>query len=124
MKKNKLELNFLINIEHSNLDDFDEMQKILNKHGIKIEIDQDVSVLNMILDKYELSRHAGRMQKMTHQIQENGKTKVCRLSDIEKLQETLTDNEIVSKLNMSRATFYRRLKKAKENRIDGIDPLF
>ena len=120
----KRDLKIMLSVDktsiYNNFNDFDEIKKLLEQHGVFINFDTDNhNVLSIFVNESELKRNAGRKAKLEYT--ENG---ILRLSEIEKMQETMTDTEIISQLNMSRATFYRRLKKAKANKKPNYDPLF
>lgn len=112
-----------------------EFQEELAKKGIILEVwepegNQEHTQVFMAFFKNKLNRNAGRRSKIetvNNRPSPYGQgNDLMRLSDIIKMQETMTDNEIVSQLNMSRATFYRHLKKAKvaAEKNKDYDPIF
>lgn len=123
----EISLIFEKNSALNNLKKFDEIKELLEKHGVYLDVDydftEDKAKFVLEVDENKVKRSAGRNRKAT-------KTKnsiLVKLSDIEKMQETMTDEEIISQMNISRATFYRRLKRAKETRKmidDNYDPIF
>ena len=109
-----------------NLDDYEQMKELLEKHGIYINIADESDKYGRLfcsIDVFpkKLSREAGSRTKI---VELKNKRVMLKLSDIEKMRENMSDEEIVSKLNIGRATYYRHLKKAKEKAKNGFDPYF
>lgn len=98
----------------------DYNQKNLKKLQALLDIDEKyigITGTTLFIDdeiiKTKLKRGAGAKRKQTLIDDEFiGPTPVL-LYEIEKMQKTMTDKEIYTKLGISKATFYRRLKKAK-----------
>lgn len=116
--------------QYNNFEEFDELKDLLHRHGIELDFNMKENILSVIVNERILSRDAGRQKKFAHEkeiVNKNGiheEVKLLKLSDVEKLQKKMTDEQIVSKLNISRSTFYRHLKKAKEKRTETYDPYF
>lgn len=104
------------------IDKLKEIQDVLSTHGCYIVFEED-GTLSISVYKSGLSRGAGRKKKL-HAVKDSNSRSGIRLTtlgDVQKMQETMTEDEIVSYLNMSRATYYRHLKKAKEQKESNPD---
>lgn len=96
------------------LEDFEIMQKLLENKGVSLLLDEEVDedgcqIFTILLDYDKAKRNAGPKNAVVKD--ENGK--MLRYSDIVEMQKTMKDEEIIKTLNISQATFYRHLKKAK-----------
>lgn len=95
-----------------NQQSIDELKEVLESIGIEISIDdkhQGMEFLRVILtDKFEQkrTRNAGRKSKSIKGM--------ITVEDIEKMIKEKTADVVAKKLGISRATLFRKLKKAKE----------
>ena len=91
-----------------------ELNTILKNTGVEFNYRKsktDTSTLNILEIRTDeekinksLKRHAGRKRISSR----------LKYSEIEEMQKSMTADEIVSKLNMSRATYFRKCKKMKQ----------
>jgi len=102
--------------------DFDEtnlfdLNDLLNDFGIefKYQHDDDINynyknlIINIDTKKLHRikNRNAGRDKKLTDNF--------CRISDVLVMKETMSEQDILDTLKISRSTYYRRLKNIDEN---------
>lgn len=118
-----------IYFELKSVDRFEDEEnvKLLNRYlckcGIKVEIEEQQGVLekhNYLSFKFDsenvekkMSRDAGKHRKMVRSEQKEG---FITLGQVKELQKKKKNDEIIEKLDISRATFYRRLKEHKEKK--------
>ena len=108
----------------------EQLSELLKNHGIDIHlnhsVDDDGRTWDGLVIKYDtkkIKRGAGRKSHLV----KNHNGKAMRFSDVLKLREELGDDEVLfAELNISRATFFRKLKECKEFVADdpGYDPYF
>ena len=105
-------------------ENFNKIKKALENHGCYIDFKD--GCLDIFLDHKTLSRGAGRRKILNSIGYEGDELVLVKLSDVLKMQETMSEKEIVSYLKMSRATYYRHLKiaKAKKAENEDYDPTF
>ncbi len=115
---------------YCDLEHYKKIKEILSKYCINLDIDTEKNTLSLGVNQKAIKRGAGRRKKFAHRKEDadeygfySYKT-MLTLSDIEEMQKRMTDEQIVEELNLSRSTFYRHLKKAKEKRTDNYDPYF
>lgn len=103
---------FTRQLNQDEIKELKSIQESFKKIGIQIDIN-DTNNASLTFNTYDvakkLKRNAGRIPKFI----KNGK-KSLLIGDVLDMRETMTDKEIISKLNMSHATFYRRLKQAEQ----------
>lgn len=111
MTETKLFLLDMVNDETK--EDVSELKEILEKIGMTLSIqksedgERDFLMFNYdpenVLAKF--SRNAGRKQAMTEGY--------LTFEDIKNMQKEMNNEEIIKKIGISKATFYRRLKECK-----------
>ncbi len=118
-----------IYFELKGLDRFEDEEnvKILNQYlqkcGIKVEIEEQQGILerhSYLSFKFDgenvekkMNRDAGKHKKMVRSEQQND---FITLGQIKAMQKERKNDEIIEELDISRATFYRRLKEHKEKK--------
>ncbi|MCL2597942.1 MAG: hypothetical protein FWD66_09910 [Paludibacter sp.] len=93
-----------------------QLNELLSHLGIEVSIHEDTMLyfdFDKQITKKKITRLAGRKEMISD----------LTLSEVLKLRETSDDKEIYSKLNLSKSTFYRRLK-FHENRHSQPDDHF
>lgn len=101
---------FLLNEE--DLDEkiakIEEFNRVFQKSGVILEVENinNLNVLKINYDTEKNKRGAGRKQKFVQG--------TYTLSDIERMLKETNAEEVAMKLGISRATFFRKLKKSRE----------
>lgn len=99
------------------------LNEYLQKCGIKVEIEEQKGVLekhSYLSFKFDsenvekkISRDAGKHKKLVRSKREDD---FITLGQIKAIQKKKKNDEIIEELDISRATFYRRLKEHKEKK--------
>lgn len=101
---------FLLNEEDLNekMAKIAEFNRVFQKSGVILEVDNvnNSNVLKINYDTEKNKRGAGRKQKFVQG--------TYTLSDIERMLKETNAEEVAMKLGISRATFFRKLKKSRE----------
>lgn len=121
-------LYFEIIDDGNKIEDYEEMKELLEKHGVYLNWNIDDNTLQLSVNERRLNRGAGRRSKVSS-VKDDTKEfgiRLIKLNDVLEMQKEMTEEELISKLNMSRATYYRHLKKAKvkKERNPDSDPVF
>ena len=115
--------------ELKNIDRYENEQHVkfldgyLRKFGIKVEIEVQQGILekhSYLSFKFDsdnvekkMNRDAGKHKKLIRCENREG---FITLGQIKEMQSKMKNDEIIKELDISRATFYRRLKEHKEKR--------
>lgn len=118
-----------IYFELKSIDKFEDEENVktlncyLQKCGIKVEIEEQQGMLEKhtyISFKFDsdnvekkMNRDAGKHKKLVRSGQEDD---FITLGQVKAMQKKMKNDEIIEELDISRATFYRRLKEHKEKK--------
>lgn len=111
--------------EYSDIHNQENLKKLIALLGADercIRIEENTLCIDDKKIKARLKRNAGAKRKEILLDDEIIGPTPIMLSDIEEMQKTMSDVEIYTKLGISKATFYRRLKKAKAEVFEDDNP--
>ncbi|MBS6560508.1 MAG: hypothetical protein KH355_09585 [Clostridiales bacterium] len=101
---------FLLNEEDldEKMPKIEEFNRVFQKSGVILEVENinNLNVLKINYDTEKNKRGAGRKQKFVQG--------TYTLSDIEQMLKKTSAEEVAMKLGISRATFFRKLKRSRE----------
>lgn len=105
---------WLDGIDEKNSSKVLELNMILSYFGISFEIKERAELGTCLTIKYDTdklnkirTRNAGRHKKNT--------AKYYKIADVIEMKKSLSENEILKTLEISRSTYYRRLKEINNN---------
>ena len=87
-----------------------KLNSILANNGVKFNFDtyEKTHILGILIDddaiKKSMKRNAGRKSRSSN----------VKYSDVLRMQESMTHEQIIENLKMSRATYFRKIKKMNE----------